>query len=459
MKSLHQCPANVLALIFAMVFLFSCSSSIETTETADNFSIQVNTDITLQEGLIAGANIAVSVTRVEDHNAPITISIDGVENSDNEFITTRLFPGELSPAESFSSINMFLAIADLPIMPHERTFEVNATDGVETASAIVKMNVEPVNAPDIYLLAGQSNMIGFSGDATKQAFEGGPDEPNPRIRQLNVTKNLDFDTENETAIFTQEDDFTAYDSNVISDNPVVQAEDPLHIPLDPNNTSGKDLSYIGLGLSFAKAALPNTTQNIVLVPAAWSGSAFCDNDNGPIGQWNAQATPDDAALGNTWLFDRAVERTNIALAQTGGILRGILWHQGESDANDSCSGTYLANLERLAKELRLRINTDARGGDLRRDDANIPFILGTMSRGFDENGDLSMFYPDKQNIDDAHKLLPGRVDHSQIVIADDLTPDKGFPCGNSGCIHFGPAALRELGRRYYAALVDAASQP
>jgi len=134
-----------------------------------------------------------------------------------------------------------------------------------------------------------------------------------------------------------------------------------------------------------------------------------------LGQWNAQPSPDDDALGNTLLFDRAVERTNIALDQTGGVLRGILWHQGESDANGSCAGSYLANLERLAKELRLQINVDARGGDLRRGDANIPFILGTMSRGSDENGDLSVFYPDKQIIDDAHKLLPGRVDKNAAL--------------------------------------------
>jgi len=101
------------------------------------------------------------------------------------------------------------------------------------------MNVEPVDAPDIYLLVGQSNMIGFSGDATKQAFEGGPDEPHPRILQLNVTENLDFDTVNKSAIFTEAEDFTGFDTNVISNNPVVQAEDPLHLPLDPTNTSGK----------------------------------------------------------------------------------------------------------------------------------------------------------------------------------------------------------------------------
>ncbi len=458
MKALLRCPAKIIAMIFAIVFLNGCSSSLDSTETADNFSIQANTDLTLREGMIEGVNIAVSITRKEGHNTPITLSIDGVEASDNALITSRLFPGELSPAESFSSINVYLAIADLPILPHERSFLIKATDGAETASTIVRVNIEPVDAPDVYLLAGQSNMIGFSGDATKQAFEGGPDAPNSRIMQLNVTKNLDFDTENEAAIFTTEDAFTDFDSNIIGNNPIVQAEDPLHIPLDPSNVSGKDLSYIGLGLSFAKAALPNTSQNIVLVPAAWSGSAFCDNENGPIGQWNAQS-PDNDALGNTWLFDRAVERTNIALEQTGGILRGILWHQGESDANSACAPSYLPNLERLAKEFRLQINADQRGGEFRRDDSNVPFILGTMSRGSDENGDYSVFQPDKQTIDDAHKLLPGRVEHAQIVIADDLTPANGFPCGNTSCIHYGPAALREMGRRYYSALVQAANQP
>jgi len=34
------------------------------------------------------------------------------------------------------------------------------------------------------------------------------------------------------------------------------------------------------------------------------------------------------------LFDRAVARTNETLRLTGGILRGILWHQGETDARD-----------------------------------------------------------------------------------------------------------------------------
>jgi len=69
-----------------MVFLHGCSSSIETNETAENFSIQANTELTLPEGLAEGVNIAVSVTRVDGHTTPITLSIDGVEASDSALI-------------------------------------------------------------------------------------------------------------------------------------------------------------------------------------------------------------------------------------------------------------------------------------------------------------------------------------------------------------------------------------
>jgi hypothetical protein len=211
-------------------------------------------------------------------------------------------------------------------------------------------------------------------------------------------------------------------------------------------------------LSFAKSALNNTSREIILVPAAWSGSAFCAPEiNGPPGQWNAGPTT-DRALGNTWLFDRAVTRANLALQETRGILRGILWHQGESDSNAACAPSYAANLERLVRELRMQINTDARGGELRRADSNIPFILGSMSVGADETEDLSVFPADKQLVDNAHRNLENVTAFTAFSNHDDLTPANGYPCGNTSCIHFGAEALREMGSRYYAALLRAANQ-
>lgn len=423
--------------------------STDVNTTTGVFTLSEIAAITLEEGNPAGANIAVVLTRLNGHNKPISLTIAGATDADDRLITIGLFPEQLAPDVNYSSINLGLAIDDLPIMPQERTFYIDASDGDDTARTTVQVNVTPVDAPDVYLLAGQSNMVGFSGDGTKLAMAGGPDEPNPRIFQLNVTKNDQFD------VFTTKADFTSESNNAIVAARIVQAEDPLHVPIDPTNSSSKDRSYIGMGMSFAKAALNNTTQNIILVPTAWSGSAFCANEQGPPGQWNPQ-TSTNPNLGNTWLFDRAITRTNLALTETSGILRGILWHQGESDSNNaSCAAAYQANLERLAKQFRLQISADQRGGDLRRDDANIPFVVGTMSRGIDERGDLSEFWFDKQLVDDAHRTLPSKVAHAAVSISDDLIPSNGYPCGNTTCIHYGAAAFREMGERYYDALLRA----
>jgi len=421
-------------------------------EPSGEFTLESNTPLSLVEGSAEGVDISFVLNRTNGHNRNVAVSVAGVTDQDDQRITFETNTVQLNGNQTSGTINIQLAIDDLPILSHTRSFSVTADDGTNTVSVPVAINVTPVNAPDIYLLVGQSNMVGFSGDGTKQAGPGGPDEPNPRIRQVNVSKNDQFD------IFTNEAAFNSKSKNVIASNVIVQAEDPLHIPLDPNNTSGKDTSYIGLGLSFAKKALQNTEKNIILVPAAWSGSAFCINTDGPIGQWNAQPT-DNPNLGNTWLFDRAVTRANIAIEETGGILRGILWHQGESDANGRCAGEYLANLERLAKELRVQIEPDLRGAALRKGDANIPFVLGTMSRGIDERGDISDFWAEKQLIDDAHRELPSKVKHAALTTSNDLTPANGYPCGNTTCIHYGPGALREMGSRYYDALLSAVANP
>jgi len=419
---------------------------------AGEFVLKSIAPLNLEEGLANGVNIPIVINRNNGHNKTVTVTIEGVSNVDERLVTFNTSLAQLSGTQTTGTINLRLAIDDLPITAQQRKFYVDASDGANTARMLVEVNISPVDAPEVYLLIGQSNMVGFSGDGTKLASPGGPDEPHPRILQLNATKNDQY------GIFTNEAAFKSVSSNVINANRIVQAEDPLHVPLDPNNTSGKNLSYIGMGLSFAKEALNNTENNIVLVPAAWSGSSFCLNADGPNGQWNA-LEPNDPDLGNTWLFDRAVARTNLALAETGGILRGILWHQGESDANDRCASQYLANLERLAQELRLQINPDRRGPESRRGDANIPFVLGTMSRGIDDNGDLSIYWPAKQLIDNAHRMLPSKIKHAALTISDDLTPANGFPCGNESCIHYGPASLREMGRRYYDALLRAVANP
>ncbi|MBX2825515.1 MAG: sialate O-acetylesterase, partial [Gammaproteobacteria bacterium] len=231
----------------------------------------------------------------------------------------------------------------------------------------------------------------------------------------------------------------------------VTAEDPLHESYDPS-IDGKSGTFIGLGLSFAKRALGSTQRDIILVPSAWSGTGFCNNGLEHIA-WNAD-TPDPSSdwLGGTALHDRALARINIALEETGGILRGILWHQGEADANESaCANDYAANLRALIASLRTRIQIDARGPDARGADALLPFVLGTMSRGDDERGTFSEFDPFKTTVDLVHRTLPTEVPGVAVTNNDDLVPDA-YPCGQGSCIHFGAAAYREMGRRYFEEL-------
>jgi hypothetical protein len=113
---------------------------------------------------------------------------------------------------------------------------------------------------------------------------------------------------------------------------------------------------------------------------------------------------------------------------------------------------------KLVQGLRSSIQADMRGSELRQPDSNIPFVAGTMSRGADENSDFSEYLPAKQAIDDIHRNLPNIVSHTALSNHDDLLPVNGFPCGNSSCIHFGPGALREMGNRYYEAMLRALSR-
>lgn len=426
-------------------------------ESSGSFLISVSASehadaMILTEGDPDGLLLDIQIDRLEGFTGDIALSVTGQTDNDVHRVTSAFSTQTLSGNTSNSNLILRLSIDDLPIMPHNRDFSITARSGSNAVSAPLSIEIEPTSAPDIYLLAGQSNMEGFSGDGTRESDIGGADEPVDRIKQLNVSRNNDNE-------FLSQSDYTARSTNLVAPD-IVVAMDPLHIPLESDSSSGKsdNEAYIGLGLSFAKSALNDTTADIILVPAAWSGSAFCANGDFPPGNWNGLPS-DNPDLGNTWLFDRAVTRTNLAIEETGGVLRGILWHQGESDDSDSCAAIYTENLTILVEQLRLQINEDARGAEARQADSNIPFVLGTMSQGIDDRPSVFPFPPQRASIDEAHRLFPGVVPYTGLSNHDDLVPANGFPCGNSSCIHFGAEALREMGSRYYDALLSASANP
>jgi len=442
---MSRTPFRLLGLGTATILLAACGGGdVATLDDADDFDIAAAAPAPLIEGAPEALRVPVSLGRSAGHDRPVALSVAGGDQQDLENLAIRIEDATLDGDEAGTALLLELGVAAAPIAAGTRRLVITADDGLDQERITLDIAVQPTTAPDVYLLVGQSNMVGFSGDGTRQAEPGGPDAPDPRIRQLNVSANDSFET------FTQPSHFGAIDRNVGTPR-LTEAVDPLHVPRSESDPADdKSEQYIGLGLSFAKRALADTSADIVLVPAAWSGSSFCANATGPQGNWAVGAT--DPALGNSLLFERAVLRADLALQASGGVLRGILWHQGESDANERCAPLYADNLDRLAGQLRLRIQADARGAAARGVDADVPFVVGTMSRGSDSSGDLSAFGPSKQLVDDATRMTPERLPYSAVSLHDDLVPANGYPCGSGGCVHFGAEALREIGARYHAAL-------
>jgi len=281
-------------------------------------------------------------------------------------------------------------------------------------------------------------MVGSSLPNARESDEGEPDAPNGRVFQLNVTGNDGTNFPNPAA-------FSNENSVANPDALIVTALDPLHDGFD-FSINGKENTRIGLGLTFAKSMLPSTTANVILVPAAWSDTGFCKTETNiyPGAGWHASPPSDTTNFAGTLLHDRALTRLNLTLRESGGIFRGILWHQGEADSNsDACAARYEQNLKDLVASIRTNARVDARGPQARGSAADIPFIAGTMSRG----AEFADLWPAKAIVDEVHRNVSGKVPFAASVIADDLVPNA-FPCGEGGCIHFGSRAYREMGVRY-----------
>ncbi len=188
----------------------------------------------------------------------------------------------------------------------------------------------------------------------------------------------------------------------------VPAVDPLHFD--------KTAAGVGVGRSFAIAvaeATPGVT--IGLIPCAVGGS--------PIDAWKpgfyyqpTQSHP----------WDDAMRRAKLALQS--GTLKGILWHQGESDSNREKAPLHAARLHDLIARLRAELAAPT-----------VPFVAGQLGqfdgRPWDEF---------KKQVDQAHRDLPAKIPHTAFVSSDGLK-DKGDKT------HFDADSYREFGKRYAAA--------
>lgn len=225
----------------------------------------------------------------------------------------------------------------------------------------------------IYLLAGQSNM---AGRGTIEAIDT---VINPHIWMLN--KNEQW----------------------------VPAREPL--AFDKPKVVG-----VGPGFAFANALQQSDPSvYIYLVPSAVGGSR--------IDLWQPGAY--DSAT-RSYPYDDAIRR--VKKAMPAGELKGIIWHQGESDCNPKLSGGYEAKLIALIKRFRSDLGNP-----------KLPFVAGEIAHFRAEEN------PDKQVVNKAIRTVVSNMPFCGYVETHGLQHR-----GDS--LHFDSPSAREIGRRYAAAI-------
>lgn len=208
----------------------------------------------------------------------------------------------------------------------------------------------------VYLLIGQSNMAGRAAFTTEEA--------KPIDRCFLLTK--------------------------------ANAWEPAMNPLNIHSTirKGAGMQKMNPGYMFAKTMLKSEKGiSLGLVVNAKGGTK--------IEQW---------AKG-TRFYKEAVKRATEA--QKTGTLKGILWHQGESNAGNPDG--YLDKLKALVENLRKDLKTP-----------NLPVVAGQINK--------------VKPINDQIAKLPATVPNTGFV------PFEGLSCGDRW--HFDSKSMRLLGTRY-----------
>jgi hypothetical protein len=185
--------------------------------------------------------------------------------------------------------------------------------------------------------------------------------------------------------------------------------------VEPITRDRKSGLGVGPGLAFGKhMAANNKDISIGLVPCAVGGT--------PLKRWVRGGD----------LYSNAVRRARLAMKD--GTLKGVLWHQGESDSGTKTNAdSYGERLGQMIKDLR----ADLQSPDL-------PVVVGELGEFlYDRGPDKS---PYARVVNQALARLPEKVPHTACALSKGLT-HKG------DVLHFNGVSQREFGRRYAAEML------
>jgi hypothetical protein len=219
----------------------------------------------------------------------------------------------------------------------------------------------------VFIMAGQSNMAG------RGIVE--PQDTVPDKRILTVNK----------------------------EGQLIIAKEPLHF-YEPN------LTGLDCGLSFGRAILKKIpdTVSVLLIPAAVGGNS--------ISQWLGYSVHRNVKLLSNF-------REKAELAKRYGTIKGILWHQGESDTNEKDIPRYEERLSILFSKFRTAVGNN-----------NLPVLMG----------ELGSYSNNKTNWLLLNKAIHNYSlsDKNSFVVSTSDLKDKG------DSLHFNSKGQRMMGKRF-----------
>ena len=199
---------------------------------------------------------------------------------------------------------------------------------------------------------------------------------------------------------------TVPDKRILSinrDGQIIVAKEPLHF-YEPERTG------LDCGLSFAKTLITKLPNNvsILIIPTAIGGSS--------IRQWLGDSVYRDVKLFSNFL-------AKVEIAKQNGIIKGILWHQGESDANEKDIPLHKQRLALLFSKFRAAVGNN-----------ELPVLLGELGSFSDNPVNFNL-------INKSMHEYTAEDKNSNVISTKDLK-DKGDR------LHFNSKGQRTMGKRF-----------
>lgn len=229
----------------------------------------------------------------------------------------------------------------------------------------------------VFIVAGQSNAVGFAWQDGKQSYPSS-------VKQYARTDSV----------------------SGRSDGEIIQIN---NYGLDNWRKDGTNFFSFALQFSIEYVE-ENPNVDLILIPAAYSGTGFVD------GRWGV----------DRFLYTDAVTRANDLFDRFPDYeLKGWLWHQGENDGDHHYDlGVYKRELDQMLNAIRT---------DIAAANESTPIVIGQLAKPEENDG--------RKSVNAILRDTPNRVENVIVVESDGISTHDGT--------HFDQVGTRELGRRYY----------